>query len=355
MNARQVGASIRTLLLVTIITLVVWLLAESRMVQTREVRLRLTLVSTPNSAERPMVIRPAPGEVWNGTVTVELEGSLASLDAATREMRGTLDLLIGQQVPQSVGVHELDLRTILRENPVLRSQGVGVRSLSTDVAVVEVDEITTLQIPVDVVLPEGTRLEAPARTQPESVTVRGPRSVVARFEGTDAKAVVPEMAMASLTPGQFGVVPGVQARLPSIELPREDAWIPTVSPTRVEVRLTLRTLAQSVVVERLPIQVLLAPGEIGRWDVRMNPGDEDLVQLRLEGPTEAIESIRDGSVAPRAMLVLSFQELEQGITTKAPVVLGLPEGVRIRSQIPQIGFTVTPARAPAIEGAADPG
>ncbi len=337
------GERVRTVLLVTLITAVVWLLAESRMIQSRSVELQLVLVGAPDDRESPQVVRPAPGAVWNPVVVVELEGSLASLDQAVRELHGTLELATGGEIPSSAGVHEIDLRAIVRDHPALRSHGVSVRSITNDTAMVEVDRIVEVEAPVRVDVASGIRLDGAPRAVPASVKVRGPSSVVSSAGALEAVARPAGSVVSSLTPGRLEIIPEVPVELP-IALgsgASGGSWALRVTPARVDVRLTLSATTQTTTIERLPVQVLLAPGEVGRWDIRINPGDEDLVNVLVAGPSDALGSIADGSAGPIAVLALSFQELERGIRAKTPVIQGLPAGCVVRSAIPEIGFTIT--------------
>jgi hypothetical protein len=353
------GERIRTVLLVTLITAVVWLLAEARMIQSRSVELQLVLVGAPDDRESPLVVRPAPGTVWNPTVDVELEGSLASLDQAVRELHGTLELATGGEIPSSAGVHEIDLRAIVRDHPALRSHGVSVRSISNDTAVVDVDTIVEVEAPVRVDVASGIRLDGAPRAVPASVKVRGPSSVVSSAGALEAVARPAGAVVSSLTPGRLEIIPEVPVELPisgvSGGSSAGGAWALRVSPARVDVRLTLSATTQTTTIERLPVQVLLAPGEVGRWDIRINPGDEDLVSVLVAGPSDALGTIADGSASPIAVLALSFQELERGIRTKTPVIRGLPAGCVVRSTIPEIGFTITRRSEVGSGGAGDDG
>lgn len=340
MDTRAVGSWIRTVLTVTVVTLAVWLLAESRMVQTRSLDLRVALIGQPGDPERPIVVRPAPGAVAVSGIELELEGSLASLDAASDELGGAVQLRVGREIPLERGTHTIDLRAVMRQHPVLGAHGVSVRSISSERLVVEVDELIETELAVRVVLPEGTRLEGSARADPESVTVRGPRTILDAIGGAAAVAAPSDPVLESLTPGQFRVIPSVGVELPTMSMGLPDAWVPTVDPARVEVRLTLASRTSTMTIDRIPIQVLIAPGESGRWSVRLEPGDEDLVGIELEGPSDALALVAEGTVSPVAAIELSFQELERGIEAKEPRILGLPQGVRIRSSLSPVGLSI---------------
>ena len=97
----------------------------------------------------------------------------------------------------------------------------------------------------------------------------------------------------------------------------------------MDVSLTLRSRTQSLVLDAMPIQVMIAPGEIGRWRVTLLPGAQDLVGIEVTGPSDQIERLRSREVIPTALIALTFDELERGVETKRAQILGLPPGVQI--------------------------
>lgn len=350
-KAPTLWSRIRTLVLVTFLALLVWLLAESRMVQTRTVELQLVLVGNNQDPAHQFVVRPAPNQIWDSFIELDLEGSLASLDQASRDLRGRVQLIVGDHIPTRTGTHDLDLRALLRQLPALRSHGVTIRALSKDIATVQVDEILSIELPVRVDLPSSVALDGPERAIPPTVTITGPSSQILTLEGREVFATPTPGLIRALTPDRNQTIPNVAVSLPSFltDTATAPGWAPTVSPARVDVRLTIRSLTQTTTIDRLPIQILLAPGEVGRWNVTLNPGSEDLVSIQISGPTEALAAINDGTIVPSAVLSLSYQDLERAITTKQIALLGLPGGVEIISQLPEIGFTVSPALAPTQE------
>ena len=339
-----VWTQIRTVVLVSFLAILIWLLAESRMVQTRMVELQIVLVGNTQDTQHLYVVRPMPGELAVSSVDVELEGSLASLDQASRELRGRVQLTVGDQIPSRPGQHDLDLRSILRSLSTLRVHGVNIRSISSDIVKVEVDELVSIELPVRVELPPSVAIDGPVRTIPQTITITGPQSQLAALSGREALASPTPGLIPALTPGRLETIPSVAVTLPvSLDSSSAVGWAPVLSPSRVDIRLTIRSLTQTTTIDRLPIQVLLAPGEVGKWVVGLNPGSEDLVSIQISGPTDALEAINDGSVTPSAILSLSFQDLERGITTKQVSLLGLPDGVQILSDLPEIGFAISPA------------
>lgn len=342
-----VWSQIQTIILVTLLTILVWVLAESRMIQTRVIELQIVLIGTTADSEQHFVVRPSGDDLWSSSIDLELEGSLASLDQASRELRGRVQLEVGDQIPARAGIHDIDLRTVLRDLPSLRSHGVSIHSVSTELVKVQVDEIITLELPVRVELPASVALTGPPRSVPTTILVQGPASQLAAIEGRDAIAVPDPTTVSALPSGRLETIPGVSLALPIQTDPSlPPSWTPLLTPARADIRLTIRSLTQTTTIDRLPIQVLIAPGEMGRWDIALDPGNEDLVSIQITGPTDALESINAGTVVPSAVLSLSFQELERAVSTKQVELMGLPDNVRVTSDLPEISFTITAVPQP---------
>ncbi|MFK7759703.1 MAG: hypothetical protein AB8C13_07140 [Phycisphaerales bacterium] len=335
-------AKIRTIALVSFLTIVIWLLAESRMIQTRTIELQLVLVGSTQDIEHEYVVRPARIDEWSSSIDVELEGSLASLDAVSRALKGRVPMVVGDQIPSRSGTHDLDFRSILRTLPTLQTNGVSIRSLSLDSAQVQVEELVSYDLPIRVDLPPQVALDGPARAIPQTITVRAPESFIERLRGREAFASPPPNSISPLVPGRLESIPSVAVTLPinqqDISSP---GWEPVLTPARADVRLTIRSLTQTITIDRLPIQVLMAPGEVGRWDVILNPGSEDLVSVQISGPTDTLTAISEGEIVPTAVLSLSYEELERGITSKNITILGLPAQVELTSILPEIGFQIS--------------
>ncbi|MBO6513583.1 MAG: hypothetical protein JJ974_06440 [Phycisphaerales bacterium] len=342
-----IWSRIRTVILVSFLTILVWVLAEARMIQTRVVELQIVLVGTTAASEQHFVVRPASDEFGNLSIDLELEGSLASLDQASRELRGRIQLEVGDQIPARAGIHDIDLPAVLRDLPPLRSHGVSIHSISTELVKVEVDEIVTIELPIRVELPSSVALTGPPRSVPPTVSVQGPATQLAIFEGRDAIAIPDPSTVSALPAGRLETVPGVALSLPiNSDENLSPTWTPVLTPPRADIRLTIRSLTQTSTIDRLPIQVLIAPGEVGRWDIALEPGSEDLVSIQITGPTDALEAINSGSIVPSAALSLSFQELERAISSKQVQLMGLPDGVQVTTTLPEINFTITAAPQP---------
>jgi hypothetical protein len=314
----------RTVLLVSVVTLLVWLLAESRTVRTQVAEISPRIEAGTASE---MMVRPAVGFPLPESVQVSLSGSTAGLDQVLRSLQGRLLLRLGLEIPATVGVHEIDLREVLRTSEILTDAGVGIIEVNPDRVHVEVDELAVASLPVRAIEPEGVLFEngGTPRTDPPALRVRGPASVLARLEGREGLVRLETETVETLRPGVSERIGRLRVELPE----DQDRWGTVFDPEYVDVTLTLRSRTQSYTLAPMPVQVQLAPGEIGRWRVGLEPGQQDLVGIEVTGPSNQIDRLRSGEVVPTAVVALTFDELERGVESKRAQISGLPPGVSI--------------------------
>lgn len=323
-ESKKKRTDFRTLVLVSLVTLLVWLLAESRTVRTQIAEVSPRIEVAPISE---MMVRPALGYTLPESIKVNLSGSTAGLDQVLRSLQGRVLLRLGLEIPTTVGVHEIDLREVLRANEILTDAGVGIIEVSPDRIHVEVDEMVVATLPVRAIQPDGVMFEngGTPRTDPPVLRVRGPASVLARLEGREGLVRLESETIETLRPGVAERV--VRQR---VELPEDsDRWGTVFDPEFVDVTLTLRSRTQSYTLASMPVQVQIAPGEVGRWRVILESGQQDLVGIEVTGPSDQIDRLRSGEVVPEAVIALTFDELERRVESKRAHISGLPPGVTI--------------------------
>lgn len=334
---KQRGFDARTVVLVTIVSVLVWLLAESRTVRSQVIELTPSLEV---GNESGVLTRAAAGTQWPDSVRVTFSGSAAGLDQVIRSLRGRLLMRVGIEVPASAQTHEIDLREVLRRSDLVAAAGVTVEDVDPPRVLVEVDDVATVMVPVKPLLPDGVQFEpnGSPRANPASIRVTGPRSVVSRLEGAEAEVRVLSGDIGSLQPGRVSTLTGLRFSLPI----DADRWATRIEPGQVDLSLTLRSRTAELTLPAMPVQVLLAPGEVGRWRIAPEPGFQDLVGVVVVGPSDQIERLRSGEVVPTAFVSLGFDELERGIESKPAQLQGLPAGVRVSpGQELQVRFRVS--------------
>src|SRR6185503_14008681 len=126
------GARIRTILLVTIVTLLIWVWAEGESLTTQTLNPRISFVGptptgSPGDEAPELIVRPTT-EAWRGTVRIRLEGSTIAIKAAEDALAQPVKLRPGQPgVPSDAGETKIvDLTDALRSYPALTQTGVTV-------------------------------------------------------------------------------------------------------------------------------------------------------------------------------------------------------------------------------------
>jgi hypothetical protein len=339
---RTLMAKIRTGLIVTLITIMVWLLAESRMVRTRTLEPPLVLTTAPSIGGVSLVVRQS-GEDQIRTVAIEIEGSTSGLDRFSRVLQNKLELRVGVEIPAKPGRHTLDLLTVIRQSSDFAVNGLTVTEVTPKSIVVEVDELLTQDFPIRVITPADLELDGAPTVNPASIQVQAPSQVLRQVSANEATVLLSSSMVAQLTPGRLENIPGVVVELPGIE--RGD-WSTVINPAQVDVSVIIKTLTETITIDRMPVQVLIAPLEIGGWKVEIEESDKDLVNIEIAGPASSIDQIRSGELVPTALITLTFEDLGRGIRAKPAQILGLPSGCRVVSALPSINLQISRVEAP---------
>lgn len=314
MNIEQV----RTALIVSLVSVLVWLFAESRTLRNETLAVPVTI----DAGGRTLVFRLTDGNDWAGVVEVELTGPVGLLDALRGPAGEGVLLELGDELPGEPGVRFVDLRDALRRDSLFADSGITIRRTVPETLGLEIDRLETVSLPVQVDL-SGVETSGPVTVQPPEIEVRLPAS----FAGALPEAIVARLdptRLAALVPGRRSELSQVPVELEGLP---DGLWGLRLGETRVTVALAVRARTQNLLIAELPILIELAPADIARWIVEIPPEDRVLSNLSLTGPVAAIDRLRRGEVRLRAIVSISSESLERGIE-RAPVELvGLPSGV----------------------------
>jgi len=114
------GERVRTLIIVSIVSVLVWLFAESRTLRMETLDVPVTV----SEGGRALVYRILD-EDWNGVVEMELTGPTAQIDELRALALDTgLELVLGDELPSDPGERDVDLRDALRRNETIDASGL---------------------------------------------------------------------------------------------------------------------------------------------------------------------------------------------------------------------------------------
>lgn len=325
----------RTAAIVTIVAVLIWVFAEGESLRTASGTATI-IIETPTGT----ALRVTDPDGFAGDATLTFRGSNAASDAIMSQLDRPIQLDRAHGLPDSPGAHALELAEVLREAEPFADSGVSLIEVDPEVLRVEIVDLRQVTLPVVAVV-EGEYEGVPV-VSPESVTIAVPSGLADQLDS--AAAVVARVRAERLEAVPLGIaqtITGIRLELPG---PLGGNWaVGTPSPEVASVTFTLRDTTRSAVIPQVPVQYVLATTEVGRWNIDI---DDPLIEnVTISGPSDLVDKvINGGSVRVRALLELSFEELEQAITSKEVEFAVLPAGVgtlQIHADDTSVGITIT--------------
>ncbi|MGP1309196.1 MAG: hypothetical protein ACTS27_03235, partial [Phycisphaerales bacterium] len=186
--------------------------------------------------------------------------------------------------------------------------------------------------------PAGTDLEQPPRAEPATASVLVSRAVAEQLDALSGGVfVLARVDPSDIDTARRGATQRVRATLSLPAGITPNGGTMRITPAEAIVEITVRRDTASITVPSAPVQVLLPPTEAGRWNVRIPPEDLFVRNIEVVGPSEFIARLRSNEVRLVAVLSLSSDDLDRGITEKQASIATLrdgmlgqpPQGVRI--------------------------
>lgn len=332
---------LKNALISLLIALTIWLFAESQSLGEASDTARIVFAEEAGGG----TLLTARG--WEGQVALDLRGSKtaiararALLDAAPVELHPGM-----AGVPASEGSYSIDLLTVLGAYEPLVRAGVTVTSVIPPRVEVIAREMVTHDLPIAAKI-EGIEVEGPVRITPERAAVRLPRSLWEQHgEALRLEAAPSAEDRARLRQG------GQATLLASLALPPELQGEPGVrlSHPTVLLSFTVRSTIATMKIDLVPVWVVMPPTEARNPELAVDVAQADqLLSIEVSGPRDALERLRASNDRLIALLSLTSDEIDAGITSKAVgfallregVMSPLPEGVRVSSPKAAIGVSI---------------
>ena len=225
-------AILRTLIVVTLVSVLIWIVAEGESVSRERVETNVRLVD----GEAGLVIRPLDPTQWTGRMVVALEGSTTEVSNLRDRLREAILFRPGDPgVPTEPGRHELDLAAILRQSRLFEGTGVSLTSVEPETVGVMIDSVSWQNMDVRVEVPDAASASSPV-ADPRRVRVQVPSLLADRFEGLQAlTARLSADQISRLEVGRRNVIEDVP-----LELPPDIASHPFVKLDPDRVNVTVR-------------------------------------------------------------------------------------------------------------------
>ena len=330
-----------TILVVSIVTLLIWMVAESHTRSTQSFPGRLEFVVAAGEGSASFAVSPS-----GVPVTLNVSGP-ASAIRKTRELLRRESLSI--EVPAEHGRSEInDLTSLVNNLPSIRTLGIDVTSVDPDFQVLDIEERVPRTATVRPLLPVDSRVED-LSVEPKNATIYVLRPDLARLPETPVvEAIVDPADLMSLEPGKAHTVNATLRLADDVALSSPA----TIEPPSAQVRFRLLGALRQLTVDRVRVVVLTPPPNIGDFNVTV--AEPLLPDVLIEAIPETIEMIEAGERLVFAVVYLTTDEMEKRITSKRAAALMAVRGdspgrpvqmVGGVDALPVIEFTIEPVAA----------
>jgi hypothetical protein len=343
-----------------LVAVLIWVVADNANVKPDHVSANVQLVSPPGTT---LLIEPPLVPV---TISFEATAAQAQEMHALAAQSPSLRL----QVPDAIPGHPnqtIDLWDGLSKLPVITTLGVTVRDVSPARAeAVRVENLVRRDLPV-VVSAGDLELAGPPVSSVKLVAMQLPESVLPLVERKKIELVAD--LQAQVHPRGSPAAPLLENVEQSVEVPLvlTPQWEPVdditrslllackPSPASTTITFTLRHKREALPHWPVPVVLGLPPAEMDRVAIKLTD-PRALITADIEGPTDAIDQIRKGTLQVSALLNLKFQDIEGQTKGSKAVEWRTPADVTVLSPTPppMVDYTITerrrdptPAPAPA--------
>jgi len=315
-----------TWIIVSLITVLIWLLAEGRTVESHRSVLSVRLVAPPGQT-----LRIEPAEVQHLEMFYR---SAAAQRVQVENLALPLEIEVTAGADPRETRHLVNLRERLLADTPIGELGIDVQRIEPNAIEARVQRLESLEMPIHVNTGQ-LWLAEPPRVEPERVSVVLPSGRVEQARSLAAEASLITLDPSGLQAGQT-YTREVPLQLP----PPLRGGTTQMTPTRAKVTFTVRSTHETHTLATVPVLLVAPPTELSRFRVELEDEDRLLRDVVVAGPSDVIERIRSGQTEVWARFRLSADDLESGVTS-APVTVDLPPGVTIESTLPRVSFTIT--------------
>lgn len=332
----------QTILVVTLVSVIIWLFAEGENVQ--RVTLEATLQVVP-SASGNVIAWVESDTPWDGHITLSVSGSTAGIDELRDRLRQPILISPGiDGFSATPGNQTLDIRSLVRAAAAVRETGVAIEETEPRTIVAHADVLEPVELPIRVEIADAEIDGVPEANPPRAI-MQVPSLAKERLttETVLFARLGPDI-IRGLTRGRRETIQAVP-----IEAPPELTGVRglRIAPLSTRVSFTLREKTATEVIPSVPVHLRIAPVQFNKWVVSIPESDQFLRDVTVTGPSQEIARIRSGDLRIIAMVTLSAQDLASGITSKQVTFSDLPLTLQFQVEDPIVNLEIRPLVDPA--------
>jgi len=330
---------IETFLIVTVISVLVWLYADVQNVRQftgQHVRILLVPQAGQDLAIEPDVVRDIA--LTFRASNRQMQRFTALIQQLSREGRA-IHIPVDAPADGASPDRQLDVASLLAQSELSE---LGLNILSTDPGELpaRIEEREQVQLPVQVRW-EGMEIAGEPAFDPKRAVVTLPVSLANAVRDTHLVADLTTVNLSNVPDGvpvtrtvALRLAPQVAANASEFQLGHT-----AIDPVGVTVTFTPQRQKKTVTIDRIPIALDISPVLLRRFNVDVPDDQLILSRVEITGPTEVVNAL----VADRrlkAWITLSAEDLQNGVKTVMPR-LELPPGVS-HSTLESVDIVVRP-------------
>lgn len=294
------------ILLVIIITLLVWTWAAS---ETREQRAFYPKIHFVAPEPDKWIVQPEEVSLNN----LVLEGAPLALENAARLLKQPLEFTLGSGGLPPAGDESatIDMASVIADYPPFRETGARVITAEPAVIELETDRMTRVSVPIRANL-AGIETQGEISISPPEATLRMPGRVRNTSQDLTIDATIEPWQLGTLVPGEEYTVNAV-LRPPQPLADRDDVDMITRTAT---ITFTARSRIEEYTLDAVRVQIQSPPEDFEEYRVIVDEADRVLRNVTVQGESDLIDQIADGTVKVMAVVQLSTQDKDNRIERK---------------------------------------
>lgn len=346
MKRPRVWEFIRSLILVTAITLLIWLWAEGENVRPYPLAGEVTFVAA--SGQTLLIEAQQPEQ----TIQVTIRSNVNRREEAQRILNSPIKIDVSEDPNQPSVVRSVDLLDHLRNMPEFVNNGITVIDVRPQTMAAKVERLVDVVLPIRVDTGD-VALATPAQLDVSQATVRVPKRLQDSLAGLSLTAKPDPERLALLPVDEPHTFSPVLLSLPDGYPNRNE--VAQIEPSNVRVTLTVRSQTDKLKIDTISVMTILPTAEVGRFTISIDDRQRVLRDIEVAGPTDVLNRIRNKELTVEAVLRFSADDLETYAareTVTWPVIVETPPNVVVQNPPPPMTFRIiklTTAREGIVE------
>jgi hypothetical protein len=324
-------SSLVTFVVVTVISILVWIYAESRTIRTSSIDVNVVVATNGDP-----LFQVTPEQPQHVRLTLKASGAGAAA-IEQRALKGPIHIVL----KDFSTLHQtLPLREDIEAALLLNDQGVTLVDIQPKGLEITLTPIDAVRRPVKFLDPYD--LAEPGVTlKPIEVEVRAPSPSLRQLSVADPVVRLTPELIENLNPGK-----AVEIDLP-VDI--QGSWGGRgfqIRPATVRATIVITRRVETLKLSSVPIVLQLRPEDAGKYKVSIENGVAAFPNVKITGPVELIERVRKSPESVTAVVRLTPELLSQAIDGRLPaepVLTGLPQGA-IASGIDRVWVIVQPVK-----------